>query len=199
MPGRPREFDRDEALVAAMRLFWRNGYQATSMNELCEVMQIKSPSLYAAFGSKEDLYLAAVERYGSTIGLELWGGLDRARNARSGVEEVLTTAAGILAGRADAPRGCMLMLAALSDEWPEAIGLAVRAIRDSVRKRLKKRFAGAVKEGELPGTTDVDGLSRFVLAVFQGMAVQARDGASRSELTKIAVLAIDAFPWREAR
>src|SRR6202035_3596322 len=70
--GRPRGFDRDAALEAAMVLFWRKGFAAASMNDLCDAMSIRSPSLYAAFGSKEALYLEAVERYVRTIGPPIW-------------------------------------------------------------------------------------------------------------------------------
>src|SRR3978361_2482525 len=87
--GRPREFDRDAALEAAMRLFWRKGFAAASMNDLCDAMGIRSPSLYAAFGSKEALYLEAVEHYVQTIGPPVWDKLAEGTTARAGVEKLL--------------------------------------------------------------------------------------------------------------
>src|ERR1700744_4811865 len=90
--GRPREFDRDTALKAAMLLFWRKGFAATSMNDLCDAMGIRSPSLYAAFGSKEALYLEAIEHYVRTIGPAIWDKLATAATARAGVEKMLLAA-----------------------------------------------------------------------------------------------------------
>src|ERR1700733_6957952 len=82
--GRPREFDRDAALEAAMLLFWRKGFAMTSMNDLCEAMGIRSPSLYAAFGDKEALYLQAVDHYVRTVGPPVWDRLAGGGTARAG-------------------------------------------------------------------------------------------------------------------
>src|ERR1700743_1480146 len=87
--GRPREFDRDAALEAAMFLFWRKGFTATSMNDLCEAMGVRSPSLYAAFCSKEALYLEAVEYYVQTQGATLGGKLAEGAPARASIENLL--------------------------------------------------------------------------------------------------------------
>src|ERR1700733_184874 len=83
--GRPREFDRDAALQEAMLVFWRKGFTATSMNDLCDAMRIRSPSLYAAFGSKEALFLEAVDRYANVMGPQVWGRLAEGATARAGV------------------------------------------------------------------------------------------------------------------
>ena len=90
--GRPREFDRDTALKAAMLVFWRKGFAATSMNDLCAAMQIRAPSLYAAFGSKEGLFLEAVEHYSKTLGPTIWGRLAEGPTARASVEKLLRAA-----------------------------------------------------------------------------------------------------------
>src|SRR5580658_5194846 len=87
--GRPRAFDRDEALEAAMLLFWRKGFAAASMNDLCDAMGLRSPSLYAAFGSKEALYLEAVGHYVEVQGSAVWDKLAEAATARAGVESLL--------------------------------------------------------------------------------------------------------------
>src|SRR6201996_9782455 len=87
--GRPREFDRDAALEAAMLQFWRKGFAATSMNDLCDAMDVRSPSLYAAFGSKEALYLEAVERYVDIQGHRVWDKIDDGATARAGIENLL--------------------------------------------------------------------------------------------------------------
>ena len=82
--GRPREFDRGAALEAAMLAFWRKGFAATSMTDLCDAMGVRSPSLYAAFGGKEALYLEAVEHYVETFGPPIWDGLAEGATARDG-------------------------------------------------------------------------------------------------------------------
>jgi AcrR family transcriptional regulator len=192
--GRPREFDRDAALDAAMRLFWRKGYQSTSMTDLCEAMHIRSPSLYAAYGSKEALYLEAMDRYGSAIGSSFWDSVERAASARAGIESMLLAATETLPGSPDVPPGCMAMLAAVSDDWPQAIAEAAKAMRESCLGKLRVRLDQAVREGELPAGTDVDGMARLYFGLFQGMAIQAKDGASSGELRKMVDGAMAAWP-----
>ena len=196
--GRPREFDRDAALEAAMLLFWRKGFAAASMNDLCDAMGIRSPSLYAAFGGKEALYLEAVERYVQTIGPPVWDNLDGA-TARASIENLLLAGTKTLPKSRTAPAGCMAMLSAVGDEWPATIVDVVKKVRLEVLGRLRSRLETAVAEGELPGSTDTDGLSRFYLGVFQGMAVQAQDGATTAELKGVAAAAMAAWPSGGAR
>jgi AcrR family transcriptional regulator len=192
--GRPREFDRDAALEAAMFLFWRKGFAATSMNDLCDAMGVRSPSLYAAFGSKEALYLEAVEHYVRTQGPPVWGKLAEGATARAGIENLLIAATEILPKSRATPAGCMAMLAAVGDEWPAGITRVVKKVRLEVLGALRSRLENAAAEGELPASTDIDGLSRFYLGVYQGMAIQARDGATQAELGAVAAAAMAAWP-----
>jgi AcrR family transcriptional regulator len=192
--GRPREFDRDAALQAAMLLFWRKGFAATSMNDLCDAMGIRSPSLYAAFGSKEALYLEAVEHYVQTIGPTVWDKLAVGATAHAGVENLLLAGTESLPESGAIPGGCMAVLAAVSDEWPAAIADVVKNVRLDMLGMLRSRLETAVTEGELPASTDIERLSRFYLSIFQGMAIQARDGATAAELKGIAAAAMAAWP-----
>jgi AcrR family transcriptional regulator len=192
--GRPREFDRAGALEAAMLLFWRKGFAATSMNDLCDAMGVRSPSLYAAFGSKEALYLEAVEHYVRTVGPRVWDKFAEGETARASVENLLLASAVSLPKAEAIPAGCMATLAALGDEWPAGIAEVVRTIRAEMLDMLRSRLEGGVATGELPKTTDVQGLARFYLGVFQGMAIQARDGADPAELKAIARAAMAAWP-----
>jgi AcrR family transcriptional regulator len=194
MIGRPREFDRAQALEAAMLLFWRKGFAAASMNDLCDAMGVRSPSLYAAFGSKEALYLEAVEHYVRTVGAPVWDKLADGATARAGVEKLLLTATETLPKSGRIPAGCMATLAAVSDEWPAGIADVVRKIRVEMLGMLRSRLEAGVANGELPATTDIEGLSRFYLSIYQGMAVQARDGAAPAELKAIARAAMAAWP-----
>jgi AcrR family transcriptional regulator len=196
--GRPREFDRDAALEAAMLVFWRKGFAAASMNDLCEAMDVRSPSLYAAFGGKEALYLEAIEHYVRTNGPPVWDRLEEGATARAGVEKLLLAATESLPESRTTPAGCMATLAAICDEWPATISDVVRKVRLEMLGRLRSRLEAAVAEGELPPSTDIDGLSRFYLGVFQGMAVQARDGANPEELRGLVAAAMAAWPGGRA-
>ena len=192
--GRPRGFDRDAALEAAMLLFWRKGFAATSMSDLCDAMGISSPSLYAAFGSKEALYLEAVEYYARTIGPPVWDKLAEGATARAGIENLLIAWTESLPKSRATPAGCMALLAAVGDEWPATIVRVVKKVRLEMLGTLRSRLETAVAKGELPASTDIDGLSRFYLSVYQGMAIQAKDGATQAELRAVAAAAIAAWP-----
>jgi AcrR family transcriptional regulator len=192
--GRPREFDRGAALEAAMVLFWRKGFAATSMNDLCDAMDVRSPSLYAAFGSKEALYLEAIQHYVEIFGPPVWDGLAESATACAGVENFLLAATEILPKSHVTPGGCMAALAAVSDEWPAGIAGVVRKIRAEMLRMLRSRLEAGEANGELPPTTDIEGLSRFYFSVYQGMAVQARDGAGAAELKGVVAAAMSAWP-----
>jgi AcrR family transcriptional regulator len=192
--GRPRGFDRDAALEAAMLLFWRKGFAATSMNDLCDAMGVRSPSLYAAFGSKEALYLEAIAHYVQTIGPPVWDKLAEGATARAGIENLLIAWTESLPKSRATPAGCMALLAAVGDEWPAAIVRVVKKVRLEMLSTLRARLENAVAKGELPASTDIVGLSRFYLSVFQGMAIQARDGATQAELRAVAAAAMAAWP-----
>ena len=175
-----------------MLAFWRKGFAATSMNDLCDAMDVRSPSLYAAFGSKEALYLEAIQHYVEIFGPPVWDGLAAGATARAGVENLLLAATEILPESHVTPAGCMAALAAVSDEWPAGIAEVVRKIRVEMLGMLRSRLE--VANGELPPTTDIEGLSRFYLSVYQGMAVQARDGAGAAELRGVVAAAMSAWP-----
>jgi AcrR family transcriptional regulator len=197
--GRPREFDREGALREAMLVFWRKGFVATSMSDLCDAMGIRAPSLYAAFGSKEALYLEAVDRYAKTIGPSIWGQLIEGVTARAGIEGFLMAAAKSLPGTATKPAGCMAALAAVGEDCPGEIPGDMRKLRLECLDHLRSRLTGGVSAGDLPASTDIERLSRFYLGVYEGMAVQARDGASAEELKGVANLALAAWPGGPGR
>jgi AcrR family transcriptional regulator len=192
--GRPREFDRGAALEAAMLVFWRKGFVAASMHDLCDAMGVSSPSLYAAFGSKEALYLEAIEHYVQTQGPRVWDRLAEGATARAGVENMLLAGTGFLPKSRATPAGCMVLLGAVGDDWPAAVARVARKIRLELLGKLRARLQAAVAEGELPASADAEGLSRLYLSVLEGMAVQARDGASQAELKGVAAAAMAAWP-----
>lgn len=200
--GRPRAFDREAALARAMRLFWLKGYEATSISDLTEAMGIGSPSLYAAFGSKEALYLEALNHYAQTYEASVWAGFRAAPTARGAVEAYLLDSAAALTGachdaaRADDPRGCMVTLSSVCPGNHPDLGRRLLSERAVTLERLEERLGRGVAAGELPAATDLRGLARFVQSVQNGMSLLARDGAGRAELeaaARIALLSWDAL------
>jgi AcrR family transcriptional regulator len=189
--GRPRTFDREAALRAAMLVFWEKGFTATSMTDLCERMGISSPSLYAAFGSKEALYAEALTYYNEQFSPSLWGPLERAPTARAGMDAFLLASARALT---KGPRGCMVTQSMVASEGFASLGDIVISARAALLKKLQSHLTRGVANGELPASTDVKGMARFFLGVQQGMSVQARDGATRRELEAMAAAAMAAWP-----
>lgn len=198
--GRPRAFDREAALAQAMRLFWSKGFEATSITDLTRAMGIGSPSLYAAFGSKEALYAEALRRYCDTNEHYVWANFFAAGTAREAVRALLMDSAAALTGCiADTPRGCMVTLSSVGSEGHPDLGRLVREARGVMLDRLTTRLHQAIDAGELPDTTDVHGFARYVQTIQNGMSILARDGASREELEAVAQTAMGRWPGGDHR
>ncbi|MGE8942220.1 TetR/AcrR family transcriptional regulator [Leptospira interrogans] len=193
--GRPRAFDREAALAQATRLFWLKGYEATSIADLTEAMGIGSPSLYAAFGSKEALYAEALRHYAEKYEGLVWAKFQSAETAREAVEFYLLDSAAALTG-CDIPHGCMVTLSSVGSEGHSELGELVRSERAVTLERLKARLSRGVAEGELPVSIDVHALARFVQTVQSGMSILARDGANRAELEAVAEVAMQGWDAR---
>ncbi len=192
--GRPRKFDRDIALAAATRLFWSKGYEATSVSELTTVMGIGSPSLYAAFGSKEALFTECIQYYVKHYEGMVWDRFQKAPTAREAVLALLLDSAAALTGRiADIPRGCMVTLSSVGSEGYPELGKLVREARSLTSERVAARLNQAVCDGELPAKTDVSSMTKFVQAVQNGMSILARDGADTAELEAVARISMQAW------
>jgi AcrR family transcriptional regulator len=192
-PGRPRGFDADAALEQAMSVFWRKGYEGASIADLTTAMGINRPSLYAAYGNKEELFRKVMDRYGKGPGSQLCAAMEEP-TAHAVAESFLRGRAELL-GNPRHPRGCLALHGALacSDEaLPVQQDLADRRI--AATKSLAKRLSRAKKEGDLPVDADPAALAQFLSAVSQGMAVQAAGGATRAELLRIADMAMRAWP-----
>ncbi len=194
--GRPRAFDREAALAKATRLFWTKGYEATSISDLTEAMGIGSPSLYAAFGSKEALYAEALRHYRENYESLVWGRFSAADTARDAVEALLLDSAAALTGSAcDIPLGCMVTLSSVASEGHADLGTLVRSARNIVRDRLRERLERAVEEGEVLPSVDIHALARFIQSIVHGMSILARDEVTRTELegvTEVAMAGWDA-------
>jgi AcrR family transcriptional regulator len=192
--GRPRSFDRDEALEGAIAVFWEHGYDATSIALLTKAIGIGAPSLYAAFGDKRALFFEALDRYIRTYGAFTARALAEEPNARDAVERLLHEAAAAYT-RPDRPHGCLLITAATNCSPQSAdIAARLREIRAAGARALEDKIAAAARTGELPTHTDAHALTTFYGAVLQGMSAQARDGAAVTDLEQIAEAALHAWP-----
>ncbi len=193
--GRPRSFDKEQALDAALRIFWEKGYEGASLSDLTEAMGINRPSLYAAFGDKEALFRQVLERYEHGPVAYMSEALS-APTARAAVERMLKGTIAALT-RPQSPRGCLYVQGALacgdeSSAMREELATRRSAGELALRKRLKK----AKDEGELPGAADPTALARFYMAVMHGMSVQAAGGATRAALEGVAETALRAWPGK---
>lgn len=191
--GRPRRFDRQAALERAMEVFWGRGYQAASMADLTEAMGINSPSLYAAFGSKEELYREAIGHFSATESDAVLSPLRAAETARAAVEGYLLASAATFT-RPGRPPGCMVVMSAVNAVGVgDETGRLLRGMRAGSLALIEERLLRAMAEGELPASLDPHAVASYYVTVQQGMSIQARDGASRPALETIARAAMAAW------
>ena len=193
MAGRPREFDRDEALAKARDLFWARGYEGVSMADLVEALGLASARIYAAFGSKEALFREAVALYDAGEGGFATRALLEEPTARAAIERTLREAVETYTQK-DRPAGCMVVSAATN------CAIANEGIRnwlgDCRRRRtasLLERLERAVAEGELSPDTDARMLGDYFATVLHGLSVQARDGVSKARLMALVAAAMSVF------
>lgn len=192
--GRPRSFDRDQALRKALEVFWTRGYGPATVAELCAAMGINPPSLYAAFGNKDALFLEALRHYEETYWAAPWKDFDDEPDLRRGLERFLCEAASILSSR-DVPCGCLVVQnsGSVATESDEVRG-ALRSLRKASKASFLARFEHARAVGDLPPDADVEALAAAFAAVLQGLSAQARDGAPREELERIARVSLAMLP-----
>lgn len=189
-----RQFDRDEALGVAMRLFWQHGYEATSMAMLLEAMNLTAPSLYAAFGNKEQLFQAAVDRYAQTIGAKILAPLQESLSAREAIEQMLLNGVAVVSSSKN-PQGCLASFGAINVANPASSPVTLlQALRASMAKRIRERLDRAIAEGELPSSVDPARLARFFHAVLGGIQLRSLDGVTRAELEMIVQDAMASWP-----
>ncbi|RYG47738.1 TetR/AcrR family transcriptional regulator [bacterium] len=190
--GRPRAFDPDQALEAALGVFKNKGYEGASLSDLTEAMGINRPSLYAAFGNKEELFRKALARYsaGPTSGVVCAMNGPTARYAA----ERLLHAAVEAAGCPDY-RGCLTVVGALScSEDGAMVQQELCAQRLGIQDALRDRFLKGQADGDLSPSADADALARFIATVHFGLSVQAASGATPENLRKVVETAFEAWP-----
>jgi len=193
--GRPREFDTERVLDEAMEVFWRHGYEGATIAELTAAMGINPPSLYAAFGSKEGLLKAALDRY-TEKRAEFMREVLGEPTARDAVQRLLLKIADLQTDPANPP-GCLLVVGGLAcGAGAENVPFELASRRAQTEDQLRDRFVRAKEEGDLPSDADPAALARYLSAVIAGMGVLASSGANRDDLREIALVSLRAFDER---
>ena len=191
--GRPREFDPDKALDRALQVFWQKGYEGTSLTDLTEAMGINRPSLYAAYGNKEELFRKALDNY-CTQAMSFQAEALARPTAREAVESLLRGAVYELTNP-EHPAGCLTVRGALAgSEESESVRRELIARRIASQEAIKDRLVQAQTEGDLPAGSDPETLARYISTVLHGMSIQAASGATSDELMSIVDMALNAWP-----
>jgi AcrR family transcriptional regulator len=196
--GRPRAFDADKALDEAMEVFWRHGYEGATIAQLTDAMGINPPSLYAAFGSKEGLLKAALDRY-TEKHADFMAGVLSAPTARAVAERMLMGTADAQTDPANPP-GCLLVQGGLAcGSGSKNVPFELAARRSCTEQQLRVRFEKAKSDGDLGAEADPAALARYISAVTGGMGVMASSGADREALRQVATLSLRAFDEQSAK
>ena len=191
--GRPRGLDLDLALDRALHVFWRKGYEGTSLSDLTKAMRINRPSLYAAFGNKETLFRKTLDRY-SKGPTAFSNDALRAPTARAVVERLLRGTIDLLTNRRT-PRGCLFVQSALAcGDAADSIRQELASRREEGEAALRRRFQRAKREGDLPANADPADLARYITTVMHGMAVLGAGSATRPQLLRVMETALQAWP-----
>jgi AcrR family transcriptional regulator len=194
--GRPRCFDVDQALARAIEVFWAKGYEGASLADLTKAMGINPPSLYAAFGDKEGLFIAAVRRYHENVQESC--PFEGAGSARSAMQGLLTEFATLFTDRSHPP-GCLgVMAMTTATTASPKLQKFLAEQRAEAKAGMRERLHDAVREGELAADTDVAALVNFYVAMIDGMSLQAREGATRKTLLAMVDTAMRAWPEKRA-
>lgn len=191
--GRPSAFDYENVLEKALRVFWTRGYEGASMAELSEAMGINRPSIYAAYGNKEELFSKALTKYMAGPVAYVAEAMQE-RTAKQVAEKFLTKSAEFLSNERN-PRGCMIAIGSLfSGEGSEQVQRELISYRQGYENALRERFDLAKSQNDLPQKVNTAALAKYIATVHQGMSVQVASGATKEELLAIVQLALNNWP-----
>ena len=185
--GRPREYDPDAALAAALGEFRRRGYTATSLDHLSEATGMARPSLYAAFGNKLEIYRKAVRLYAEQSAERRRSALFDEPSLQKGLNGYFAEIIGVYVPQEDEPLGCPI-LSVISGEAAAdpKIGAELATAVGRTDSLFRQRMTMASEAGEIPAETDVAGLAAMLAALQHSLALRARAGARRPELSAVA-------------
>lgn len=198
--GRPRSFDTEAALDRALAVFWKHGFQNASLLELTEAMGLSKPSLYAAFGDKESLYLKALERYVALLIVRHAAVLDDEKDGRRAVEAFLRSMAAMLTDPA-LPGGCFIINGTADSgglSMPAAVELALRKALQGSETMLHERLLRAHRDGQLPPDARAENLAALFGSLIAGLAVLAKSGAAEAKLNTVIDAAMAVWPPQPA-
>ena len=186
--ARPREFDADAALERAMQVFWAKGYEAASLDDLCDATKLNRSSLYASFGDKRALFLETIDRYGDRAVERIAAALSRPLPIGKLLAMFLAeTIDRIVAGPGRS--GCFIgNCAAEVARHDRAAAARVRHNLERVERVFHDAFERAVGRGELATDTDLDSLARFFVASTQGLRLIGKTTTDRQVLEDIAAV-----------
>lgn len=192
--GRPREFDVEKAQDAALLLFWRHGYEGVSIATLAKTLNISVPSLYAAFGNKEELFLKAIERYARDAG-HIYHESFRKETAYEVAKAILEGEVNLVTQK-NKPNGCMMVQGALvTSPESERISEQMARMRLTAEGWMAERFRQSKKDGDLPASVDPKTLACLMMTINSGLAVQARSGVSKAQLKKTIAAFLECWPY----
>jgi AcrR family transcriptional regulator len=197
--GRPAGFDRAAALQQALKLFWERGYEGTSFDDLTAAMGISPSSFYNAFGSKERLYQEATEAYRAAASQWVTALLGADTDTRTAFHRLFSTAVGEFT-KEGRPAGCMISLACT--QVPPALASLrdmMSGYRRAAEAAMAERIRRGIAEGDVPGDVDAEALAAFYNALARGLALLARDGATRERLQEVVEIGMRAWPEKKRR
>ena len=190
--GRPRTFDREEALKKAMLVFWEKGFEGTTMADLIAAIGMKAPSVYAAFGNKDALFREAVELYLGQVEQGPLKALSASTSILDALESSLSESVKMLSG--SEASSCLIMAGAINcaPEHQEHVQ-HLRNLRSLYKEALKARFEQALEDGQLIEGAQPDALAEFYFGFIHGLALRAKDGSTKKELHSSCKFALEAL------
>ncbi|MCB4810890.1 TetR/AcrR family transcriptional regulator [Methylovorus menthalis] len=190
--GRPRTFNREEALQRAMLLFWKNGYEGTTMADLVAAIGMKAPSVYAAFGNKDALFKEAVELYTSRVEQGPLNALEQSDSIGQALENSFANSVNMMSSPEIS--SCLIMAGAINcaPEHQEHVQ-HLRSLRVVYKETLRNRFLRAKNDGELIEDADPEALAEFYFSFIHGLALRAKDGSTKAELESSCKFALQAL------
>ena len=181
--GRPRAFDAETVRAAALEAFWTNGFAGVSLDDIATETGVARPSLAAAFGSKRDLYLSAVDRFVAQLGAAAKATLTGERGLKDELAAFFEGALALYLSGKNGPRGCLAVCTLPAEAaHDETIRKSLRATIEGTDAALRARFDLALRKRELKPSADIDALAQMAASLLFSLAIRARAGLPKKDL-----------------